>query len=310
MIKISNYTKYVISIVSLLLFTSTVIYGDPIEQTSISTENIESINADTDWEDELNIWEAAGISEDEIPENEWLFQENVDESETDGALEETPVPNEKTDNVTVSVILSDEILNSENNYAYAVHIDFDNMDEENSEELDNEPGTFTEGDYGIETERLTVMQDDGYVVSGCIGPGDRLVTVTIPGDYKALYSYTINGVDIKEIEFAGEIIKYPIINTKNKTYNIDIEIYRRKDSIDYLDSDELLPDNLDLDKILSGEYGESRAQEIEEILSNTPENNVDNSNQNNILIFAIIILVLLSGVGIIIYIRYRVNNDD
>lgn len=215
----------------------------------------------------------------------------------------------KSNNIQVTVIPDEAILNAEDNYAYVVYIDFDKI---SGDSMENNSEDYMEGDPGIESERLEVLQKNSYVAEGYVNPGEYLVNVVIPGDYKNMYSYTIDGTDIKEDLFNGQTINYPIINTKNKTYNIVVNIKIKEGYVDYLDSDETLPEVENIKKILSGEYGESKAEEIKKIEESsieTPESQPEQSESMPILAL-VLIFGPVSTTGLVIYLLYRRANKD
>jgi hypothetical protein len=277
--RIIHFRKYIIGIIFLLI-------------TAFSAYGSETISRED--------WEAAGISEDEVPAETEAFQRYDEKAEE--------VINNRVDNVNITVVIDDQILQNEDDYLYAVQVDFSSMDDESEGNQEE----YLEGDPGIDSDLITVLQEEGYMASAFIYPGQRLVTVTLPGDYKDMYTYTITGTDTLSSEFAGDIIEYQVVNTRDKTYDINIFIEKKEGFVDYLDSDETFPNELNIDELISGDYGESKEAEVEEILNNTNTVTPEEQDQSSIgmWIFIIVVFILISIVGVILYIRYRVNKED
>lgn len=234
------------------------------------------------------------------------FEDYINVFEDKSIPQESATPIDTSENILASVNLDQKIIDEGlTDEIKIIKLDFDSM----------EGAEIPAGleDVGIDTDQIVLSKTNDFQATFYVSQGQKLVHAYLPDDYKGKYYVTIDGADEFKQNFGEKEVIYSVINTADKTYDIKINVFKNKDYVGYLEGDEEIPEINNLDNILSGKYGESRAAELESIEETHNNGMVDEEKKEDSSIYQIIfigILLIIIITGFVSYRIYKKNNDD
>lgn len=280
--------KYVLLLCIMSIFMVMNVYADPDVLDQTEEISIEETSAEENpfFEDETE-----GTNELDMDSEEETGEEEYEE-ETD-TLDETIV----TLNFNVNFDFDTEEIP-----VYLVQVDI--------------PLGLVNAEGSESHELINLLSSEGFTKTYMMNIYSDMIEMVahVDGDNALLYNISFDGID-RNVLFGQEIRNSGIIRDvqNGQTYNVTLTVSENPDA-KYKNANDVseIPDSYK--RIVSGEYGESRAAEIEsaEATEETEEPIVpiEEDNGNGIVIIIIVVLVLMGIAAAVLYIRKLRSDDD
>lgn len=177
------------------------------------------------------------------------------------------------------------------------------------------PTGLEDRDGGEYVEYINILKKDNFTTSKNITVYSEGLTLTanVDGDNAFLYNIDFDGYE--DIKIGNEIVRNTTeINniTNGAIYNVHLIVSENENAI-IKDPNDINETDPFIEDVISGEYGESRAAEIESSLAEETQPSVEPVEENNtisvVVITVVIVLIILIAAGII-YIKRLQKDDD